>query len=70
MRHFRGKLSPLQKQIAVLVAQQKTAKEIGAIIHRSKSRCDAIKKDIRRKTKSKNSIGIALYCVKQGWIKI
>lgn len=61
-----GDLTPTEVQILLLICEQFTTKEIAKKLFRSINTVETHRKNILGKTDCKNSVGLALWAVKQG----
>jgi DNA-binding CsgD family transcriptional regulator len=57
-------------KIAKLICQQMSNQEIAEILDYSVRYIETIRLQMTRKMNVKNSVGIALYAVKKGWVKL
>jgi DNA-binding CsgD family transcriptional regulator len=62
--------TPLELRIIKLICKQMTAKEIADKLGLSFRTIESYKLTIQKKTKARNIVGIALYAVREGVIKI
>lgn len=64
MEHKRGNLTKKQARIAQLICEQKTTKEIAHELGICKRTVESIKAKIMFEIEAKNSVGIAIYAIK------
>jgi DNA-binding CsgD family transcriptional regulator len=65
-----GKFSPVEVKIIKLICQQLTAKEIADKLGFSFRTVESYKLAIQKKIKARNIVGIALYAVREGIVRI
>jgi DNA-binding NarL/FixJ family response regulator len=63
-------LTELETKIIKLICKQLTSHEIAAKLKYSPRTIETIRRDILKKTKSKNGIGVFIYALKQGLAKL